>query len=262
MKIEILLSTYNEGLEKVKINSAFNYLIIHQVSNTLEKKYGELFAFKYGINENIRYVQCVDEKGLAKSRNTAIKNSKGDFVWIMDDDVEIFEGTFSTLERLISSSDCKKIGVFLLNFTTNYKDSVFCASEFQFKNLTPFNSFNVSSVNMLINNKLLNGNVLFDERFGLGTSLPSGEEYIYLNDVLKRGFKIVQTNIVASFHPPLHSGIDFYSTKEKVLAKKYMFKRVFGKIGIFLFLMFFLKKTPTLYRQKSIKSFFKFWLLK
>jgi len=87
--------------------------------------------------------------------------------------------------------------------------------------------------------------IKFDERFGLGTNFPSGEEYIFITDCFKSGLTVKYLPINIGVHPNETSGMDFYTTPEKVLAKREMIKRIFTwKSPIFIFL-FWLKKFPS-----------------
>ncbi|WDG00264.1 glycosyltransferase family A protein [Pectobacterium carotovorum subsp. carotovorum] len=237
MNIELLLSTMNDGIENIKINHDFDYLIIHQVTNGREGEYNEFFN-KNISSEKIRYIQ-MNRKGLSLSRNVALKNSVGSFLWVMDDDVVIHDDALERIKNLIENN--ASIDVFILNHSDdmNAKIAVKKAKKHNF-----FSAAKISSIDILINRRLIENGLLFNEEFGLGTSLPSGEEYIFITDALKKNFCVLQTNLIVSYHPPFSSGLDFFSSENKIAAKVEMFKRIFGFKGRLLTFAFFIKKLP------------------
>lgn len=115
----------------------------------------------------------------------------------------------------------------------------------------------VSSIDMLIKKDSI-GTIKFDENFGLGKKYPSGEEYIFCCDMLKKNKKIQQTNLFTNYHPSITSGDDFYTTPLKLATKKHMFIRAHNKyIGCFLYVLFLIKKFPTIAKNKAIKNMIK-----
>ncbi|MDF4793495.1 glycosyltransferase [Vibrio parahaemolyticus] len=254
MKIEVLVSTYNDGFNNIVFNDDFYYLIIHQVDAELSSKYLDAFNFKFSRNDKVRYIQCIDEKGLSKSRNVALENAVGDYLWIMDDDVEIFKNSYQLISQMISREKLDT-SVWVLNYTTKSEDvSAYNLKNVKKSNLSLWDSFHVCSINMLMKASDIKG-IRFDEKFGLGSAYPSGEEYIYISDVIKGKLKVRQTSLVASKHPPVSSGDDFYSKKNVTAAKVEMLKRVHGKLGHLIFFAFFLKKIRYLLKKKALITY-------
>lgn len=96
MDIEIGLSALNSGIYKIKFRSDCRYLLIHQITN------GQNYSdFVRSLPSNVRYIES-NEIGLSKSRNLAIENAKSDYLWIMDDDVDIYDEALSYIYRLIT----------------------------------------------------------------------------------------------------------------------------------------------------------------
>lgn len=244
MKIEILVSTLNDGIENINISPLFNYLIIHQTNNN--KDYSKTLE-KFDTHK-IRYIQS-DSIGLSVSRNIAIKNSNADFIWIMDDDVEIDHNAFSNISKLIEKYT--DYDMFVLSHSSN--PLLNSNQEIKVFEVNKITAMSISSIDMLIKQKsIMKCNILFNENFGLGSKYPSGEEYIFALDMLKKGLKILKTSQIFSLHPDISSGNDFYSTPIKLESKLRMFKHCYGSIlGNAFYLAFIFKKIAILKRNKK-----------
>ncbi|HBN5713160.1 glycosyltransferase family A protein [Morganella morganii] len=245
MKIEVLISTLNDGIFNIKFNSKFRYLIIHQISNNKDyHEYTNTFA------NNIVYIPS-STLGLSISRNIALSHASGDFLWIMDDDVTILE---NSLENLLANIErYPDIDMFVLNHTSNPEiknDNIKYKNDFLLNKLS---SMSVSSIDILLKRTTI-GDIKFNESFGLGSSYPSGEEYIFCNEYLNSKKKILRLKNYYSYHPDISSGSDFYSSPRKIETKLRMFILCFGKcIGYMLFIAFIIKKTNIITKNKSWK---------
>lgn len=247
--LEVGISTLNEGLYKISFNNDFDYLVIHQVTDGNDYDH-----YKVNLPKNVRYIRS-DSKGLSKSRNLALANAKAKYLWIMDDDVKLVSQAKRIIVDLISSnSDC---GLHVMSHSDCYSNF---SHEFKSSSIGFFDSFKVSSIDMIIDVEKLKG-IEFDEEFGLGTEYPSGEEFIFTNSVLKRGIVARKYQIIASIHPPEASGLDYYSTPNKLRAKLLMLVKVSGRtLGAGLYLLFLLKKMPELIRNRALINVFKSFL--
>lgn len=246
LPLEVAISTLNDNVYNIKINKSFEYIIIHQVTNN--KCYQD---FIKKLPDNVKYISS-PESGLSKSRNLAINSANKKYLWIMDDDVIIHDKAHDIIFKLLS----------------RYKEAALIAVSHSHKNidklknknnvyLNRITSASISSIDMIINLELI-GEIRFNERFGLGTNYPSGEEYIFSCDLIKKGLKIVKSYSVCTYHPLVTSGLDFYSEPHKLQAKKEMFKMAFGlKLGWVLFYIFLLKKIPIIFKQKALGQTFK-----
>ncbi|NOH84559.1 glycosyltransferase family 2 protein [Vibrio sp. 03-59-1] len=248
MKIEILISTLNDGIYNIReVDDRFDYIVVHQVFNSSSDYSNKVDSFP----DNVKYVK-LKSKGLSLSRNVALSYASGDYLWIMDDDVEIYDSAYcNLLEYIVLYPD---VDMFVLNHASCY-DSVKLGFKERF--LHKYNSFSISSIDMLIRRAAMES-VVFNESFGLGTKLQSGEEYIFTCDLLKSGKKIFKTNTVFSYHPPITSGLDFYSTPEKMRAKLLMFRVTSGYfLGTLLYFLFVTKKIVKIYKEKSVMNIIK-----
>ncbi|MFD0749632.1 glycosyltransferase family 2 protein [Mucilaginibacter calamicampi] len=80
-------------------------------------------------------------------------------------------------------------------------------------------SLKISSIEIFVPKTVIDSGICFDERFGLGTAFPSGEENIFLFDAIKAGVKILY------FPKPI-----VYHQKPEWSNKEYIFK---GKGALF-----------------------------
>jgi glycosyltransferase involved in cell wall biosynthesis len=249
-RIEVLLSTLNEGINGIRINKNYFYLIVHQINDDNESTYREFFNCKLK-SDRVRYIQS-DTVGLSKSRNIAIHNSCGDILWIMDDDTVLFDNAKSEILNQYSVSK----QVVILNFVTNkYQRNNFKSHYFNL-----FTATKVSSINISFRRSIIDKGFTFDENFGLGTNKPSGEEYIFVTDIIRAQVPVFQSQILACVHADITSGVDFFSTKRKLQAKFYMFDRIFGRWGKLMSILFLLKKSKVIYRNKRFMKSYKHFL--
>jgi glycosyltransferase involved in cell wall biosynthesis len=234
MRFQILVSTVNNNFRK----SGGIYLIINQLLNkSLEK-------------HSVDNVYTYYEKGLSKSRNKAISKSKAEICLISDDDLVYKEN----IETIIVNAFNENKDADIITFQVETPD------EEQYKNYkresfwhTKKTLMGVSSVEIAFRrNSIVESNLKFDERFGLGTNLPTGEEIIFLTDSLRNGLKILYIPVPIVIHPLESSGKD-YDNKILIKAKGAMFYRIFGLSGYLLSILFAYKK-----HKLSKYSFFMF----
>ena len=116
---------------------------------------------------------------------------------------------------------------------------------------------NVSSIEITFKLKSIqNANIKFDEEFGLGTEMPTGEESIFLVDAYKKKFlKILYVPIPIVIHPLESSGTE-WNNEKMIKGKGAMFGRMFGKFGYFFNLLFSLKKYSLYKKEHSFVVFF------
>lgn len=241
INVSIAVSTYSNRIEQLTLKEYPNveYIIVHQSPCDISSKISMLLENR----NDVSYIPT-ETIGLSKSRNIAIKNSKGKYIIIMDDDVDF---SFNSIEKLTKhmDEDDVDIGTYYHKYTNGKTTK---NKEYSFSH-NKLNIANPSSIDICLKRESIAASgVLFDENFGLGTSYPSGEEMIFLSDCIKSGLKLKRYPIEVCIHPPVTSGSDFYSSKEKILAKKAMFKRVYGRLGGIMFILFILKKYPAVYK--------------
>ncbi|HHZ9146337.1 TPA: glycosyltransferase family A protein [Proteus mirabilis] len=245
MKLEIIISTLLDGIFNIKINNNFNYLIIHQIPNKNNKKYEQ---FIKNLPSNVRYIST-NTVGLSKSRNIGLNNAQGEYIWIMDDDVIILDSSLGEFDKMINTY--QNIDMYVVRYTNKlpFEKGKGKGKE---KVINRFTAMSISSINMIIRRKSL-GMIRFNECFGLGSTYPSGEEYIFSYEFLKHKKTIIKYNEFFSYHKEISSGHDFYSTENKLIAKLAMFIYCYGNIrGRIIYLLFIIKKYKTLVNNKKL----------
>lgn len=236
------------------VHSDVCYVVVHQV-------YGESYTNEalpdFISRDDVTYIR-LDYPGLSKSRCVGLGSVKTKYAYIMDDDVDF---DLEKMWQLVDWMEVEQVDVATCQFvfengslpriykTTPFKHSMLSAAK-------------VSSIEICANvEKLRENGIKFDERFGLGAELPSGEEYIFITDSIKAGLNVWFYPITTGVHPNITSGMDFYTSSSKTLAKREMFKRIFGWKSFLFILAFWLKKSPSVIKAGHFGMFTKTMLL-
>lgn len=238
LKFQVAISCLNDGALKLTFLDDFDYFVVHQVTNNQDYS-----LFQSKLPNNVMYKRFFGA-GLSKSRNILLDEARADFIWLMDDDVQIDSCAKQYLNRLIEQySDCALISV------SHAKTPLATPVNVEAKTINCITAASVSSIDMVLQPKALQG-VRFNENFGLGAKYPVGEEYIFICDLLRSGAKAIRCNYVCSYHSAASSGSDFFSTTNKLIAKREMFKAALGPYkGVIFYIAFLIKKFPILIRH-------------
>lgn len=258
--ITIAISTLNDGFNRIDIEKIkticdrhnFSLLIIHQISND--------FNYDYSKVELIDFCDVIvtKDKGLSKSRNIALNSCKTEFLLLSDDDVDYLG---NSLDVIVKGDylQGKYVSCFKACIKSDHSKD-FKAYSKSSKKLNTLDCAKVSSIEMIVNMKLWRKSpVYFDEQFGLGTSNPSGEEFIFLTDIKKQGEAVFFQPSTIVAHDEFSSGQDFYSSDELCRAKVNMFNRVYSSKSFFYIFAFFIKKFKVLLRNRACFRFLSQW---
>lgn len=201
MVIEILISTMNRKdlsfLRSMFVNNNLNdyqLLIINQTSkdNILKSK-----------SKNIRVINSF-ELGISKSRNLATKNAIGDICLIADDDVEYvknFDKIIQNAYKKNVGADCIVFKAEIFNKKTNPKYLNQSKKIDKIKELEQ-----VSSVEITFKREtVIKTNIFFNEHFGINSFFKAGEEWLFLNNIKKRGVIYFENRIILK-HETISSG--------------------------------------------------------
>lgn len=184
--LEILISTMNKTslsfLDKMFPYHRLENLQILIINQTISGK--ELISNKV----NIRVINSY-EKGLSESRNLAVKNAKGYICLLADDDVAFLPN----FETIILSSFAKLNSASVIRF----KIDTFCGKTYKKYPKTSKRLYTnkdiqrTSSIEIAFKRKdIQESNIKFNTLFGLGSYFTSGEEYLFLKDVLSKGLHV------------------------------------------------------------------------
>ncbi|OOE62351.1 hypothetical protein [Salinivibrio kushneri] len=229
MDFKILISTTDDFFLKRDYRPSCDYLVINQIIN-IER--GALCT-----------PNCISlvEKGVSKSRNAALSFCESGLALISDDDVSYVKDVEHVIKKAFDENPEADIITFqfLDNdyrlYKRNYRQKTFWHDVYSLAK--------VSSVEIAFRVDSIKGaNLRFDENFGLGSKLPSGEEYIFLVDALKRGLKILYMPIPILIHPGESSGGQFKSNPDLIMSKGAMLYRIFGYKSYLMALVFALRK--------------------
>ena len=198
--LEILIATQNrDNLDFLALMfpfehfSNYNIVVINQsAENHLTSNF-----------ENLRVIN-VNEKGLSKSRNLAIKNASKKICLIADDDVVYFPNFDTEIIKAFNENPWASIITFNhqrigKNTPHNKSKTVYSHSKKTIENVCSIEiAFQIKDIK--------ENNLIFDENFGLGSRFETAEEYLFLKDaiVLKLGVLFCPSVIVS--HPLLTSG--------------------------------------------------------
>ena len=251
--ITIVISTCNERISSVLLPDpvcGIEYIIVHQMFNSSCNCF---VVDSLKSRCDVRYFE-LKNKGLSKSRNFGLINIKTRYGYVMDDDV-LFD--LDKIKYLVNWMQLENVDVATCRhqyengeYPKKYKDKPFKHNLYSLAK--------VASIDICFNAELLQeNNIFFDERFGLGTDLPSGEEYIFLASCLKKSLNIYFFPITVGVHPNVTSGMDFYTSYNKTLAKREMFKCVFGWKAYFFIFLFWLKKIKYVSKSGFLMPFTK-----
>jgi glycosyltransferase involved in cell wall biosynthesis len=183
-------------------------------------------------------VVVLKSRGVAKSRNAALKNASGEFLLFGDDDVTFKEsGIEAMMQYFESHPDCSIIMAQAVDETGQLRKSYPRKKH----NLTRFNSAKAATYEMMVRvDAIRRSGVKFDEGFGAGVSNYLGDEYIFITDALKKGLKGVFLPVVVAMHPTDSSGSAWGSRKD-LTARAAVFDRVFGSSAPLVRTLFLIK---------------------
>ena len=189
MKLEVLISAMHlEDASIVeKTNCKTDVLIVNQTDN--EDYYEAVDIF------NVRMISTT-ERGLANSRNTAIKNACGDICLICDDDEELVEDYERIILKAFEQFPQADIIAFDMQkrsskeIKSRYKKSLNYGKSTKPRKAPYFKTY--ASVQLAFRReRVIEAGVWFDNRFGSGSGVISaGDETAWQVDAKRKGLQI------------------------------------------------------------------------
>lgn len=198
--LEILIATKNrENLDFLALMfpyehfSKFNILVINQSTSSV----------LISTFETVRVIN-VNETGLSKSRNLAIKNASKKICLIADDDLIYFSNfDIGIITAFNQNSD---VSIITFNHQRETVDKPQNRSQ-KISNHTLKTIWNVSSIEIAFQVKDIEENNLnFDENFGLGSYFETAEEYLFLRDAIMIRLRALFYPLTIASHPLISSG--------------------------------------------------------
>lgn len=245
MKVEVLISTMNQE-DIYSLMSKMNIQTDAVVINQCEKNGYEEIEYK---GKKIRIFNCA-ERGLSKSRNKAIKESKADICIIADDDMTYVDN----YEKLIINGYLEnKVADILAFYVADSNSKNMMRKKFKINYLT---SMKLKSVQLTFKrNSICEKKVFFDNDFGTGTENYMGEENIFLFDCIKKKIKVyyIPSTIAKLNDDSESTWFEGYNRKYfNIKGKAYY--RMSKKIFPLLVLQFAIRKR-NIYKKENISLF-------
>ena len=178
-------------------------------------------------------------RGVAKSRNAALKYASGKYLIFGDDDITFDE---AGLETLINYFEANPNCAIILAQTSDETGALRKSYPSKPHKLSKYNSAKAATYEMMVRVDAVRGaGVTFDENFGAGAENYLGDEYIFIADALNKGLKGDFLPVRVAIHPKESSG-STWGTPRDLSARAAVFSRVFG-IAAPIFRAFFLLKS-------------------
>lgn len=188
MVLEILICTYNAGIEKIpgiilEQRDNVKWLVSHQYSDQLYKKVPSQFP---AGRTDIKYVSH-EGMGLSKNRNVALSHATGDILLIADDDAKFKNAYFDTIINTFLQNPDTDIACFQAITHEGHFLHKYPAVSFAYPNMPKGYWFNSQEIAIRNNSQMPH----FDVRFGINApKLGSGEEEVFLWQAYKNGLTI------------------------------------------------------------------------
>ncbi|QSB26174.1 glycosyltransferase family 2 protein [Flavobacterium sp. CLA17] len=173
--------------------SNFNILIVNQ---SLNKVLSSDF-------DSVRVINST-EKGLSKSRNTAIQNASKKICLISDDDV-VFAENFRK-DILLAFQNQEKADIITFNHQRIGAVQPQKKWDSAFRH-TSETIWNVSSIEIAFKvAEIKKKNIAFDTNFGLGSFFETAEEFLFLKTALNQKANVYFSPEIIVSHPEFSSG--------------------------------------------------------
>lgn len=164
-------------------------------------------------------------RGVAKSRNAALKYASGKYLIFGDDDITFDEdGIKSLIEYFEAHPEC----AIIMAQTSDETGALRKSYPTKAHKLTRFNSAKAATYEMMVRvDAIRSAGIQFDENFGAGVENFLGDEYIFIADALNKGLQGMYLPTRVAIHPKDSSG-STWGTERDLKARAAVFSRVFG----------------------------------
>ena len=215
-RLQVLISVLGKGIQRVRTRmlpqlSTCDVVIAHQIPNDKEEEFSE---------ECVAYTSS-HTSGLSRNRNNALAAARDGITLIADDDLEYVSG----FDRIILNAFDTHPEADIITFDTKERSSQKGVCAHTLRSIA-----SVSSVTIAFRRERITAaGITFDERFGLGSKYPTGEENIFLKDCLDAGLILLYVPKIIVSHSHASSG---YVLNETTLRGKIAaFFRMYGLPG-------------------------------
>lgn len=251
--VQGLVSTFGDRIGRLTLpapRKGVGYVIVHQSgTGTLP---ADLLA-----RADVTYLPQAG-RGLSRSRNAAIEAATADHLFVLDDDVAIDPDAMLRIAGR-AASDGTDVAAYYHRLTDGTSTLPSSSADPQAAEPIRVGRLGVGSITSIDlsfrREAIVRSGVRFDTDFGLGATYPSCEEAVFLGDCLGAGLTIRRYPDAVCTHPPESSGLDFYSSPERVRPRRAMMRRIFGPAAPVFVLAFWAKKLPEAARAGHAGTF-------
>lgn len=251
MSTKILTVGYSTLAERIENISQPEIGIPHEIFISIQNPKGVDFS----LPTKFQFQSVTsNEKGVAKSRNVVLKNTKTKYLLFADDELKFLnDGIKAAISYLEANPACDLVLAQAID-TNGQLRKTYPSKEVA---LTKFNSAKAATYEMIVRvDSARSKGVSFDESFGAGVENFLGDEYIFITDLLKKGGKAVFLPVTIAIHPEESSG-SRWGTESDMRARAQVFTRVFGLYAPLIRTIFFLKNYRNFGGFKNISRFAK-----
>ena len=224
----------------------FEVVIVSQSNHDMVEKCFEGVDFYY------KHIKS-NTKGASVARNIGLKEIKGDIFALSDDDCWYTEDALEFVYNYFNKNEDADV------LCCQYYDPVKkiypkVYPENEIKDFSKIQILKKAAIEIFVNaNRVKDYKIGFDEGFGVGPIYNSGEEYMYLMDLKKLGYKLNYYPKVLAYHNVREKD---YLDEKSFVAKGPVFKRLFGNgMGLVMYTVFTAKKFKQV--DNCIKLYFK-----
>lgn len=223
-QLQILISTFGqEGIDRVaKANhpkiEGVGYLVSWQTPR------GEGKVPTALIRNDFRIVST-NSRGLSRNRNNALRAASAPIVLIADDDTTFSPSAIKELIEAFNANPDVDM-MFCRHLVDNDKLAKSYPSRPTSTSQLP-RGYYFTSIEMAFRLKSIKGKVWFNECFGIGAPLPSGEETVFAYDAMNLGLRGLIMPITICSHPGNSTGTRDSFQPPHIAAKGAVVKRVF-----------------------------------
>lgn len=200
MTLEVLICTYgNEGINRVASMELPSVEGVKYLVSWQTNEFNPLIPNE--LHRSDLRIYITQSKGLSNNRNHALKKASGDICLIADDDLKY---SAAQLKAVINTFDKNPSIDFGLFQYSGHNSKKYPSYEFNL-NKEP-KGYYISSIEIAFRRNSLPTTLKFDTRLGVGTSMPAGEEALFIHNALKHGLNCRFFPITIAHHTDLTTG--------------------------------------------------------
>lgn len=190
MTLEVLICSFNKGIVKIEdvllpARDNVSYIVSYQYT---DDRFLELIPTSLQQRSDVRIFKYKGQ-GLSANRNQALTHATADVIVYADDDTRFVPTAFDEILGVFASHKDLDVALFCAATYTGHPMKDYPSTERAITTLPA--DYHVSTIEMAFRRVKVQGNIRYDERFGLGTRfLTCGEEDIWMIDALRHQLSI------------------------------------------------------------------------